>query len=515
MIALFPALFTALYAALFVATLWAARHAADRIAPRITAGWRWWVPSLAVLALTAALARPSNPIELFALVAGLGGWLMLNAAVELRRPGGRVQLAWAQLYVGLIALMAGQLAGQDYFSEAQGLEARFTWVLRELLGIFTLPWVSWLAPSWAEPRLIGEMYAAATQTLFSELPLLLAAGLHGFAWLAVATLAPTRAPRPGIALLPRSRWSLLVLPFGLFVGLIADHPTSSAFDVFIGEAAYAIVVPVYAAQGILLTHQLARPLRARTGIALLLLACFPFLPFVITFLVSLGFLDHLVALRRFGTAPAPTAPLEPAAVLKGGLVAAVAIAVLAVPGALANTSQGPPFESTPDCSGVSATPEAGRVRYTAGASSFAIDVDESSFEAGADTTHAAAQAACRARGARLCTSAEFDRACYCGYKEAIAGGRQFQSSLIATCFGEEGEGWSTSHCSSADGVTNLLSGRVELLADAERSGAHLIAGATLFVGGGWNLYCGYRSRAVDGPLQQGAWPWVGYRCCTD
>ncbi len=161
--------------------------------------------------------------------------------------------------------------------------------------------------------------------------------------------------------------------------------------------------------------------------------------------------------------------------------------------------------------------EPGRVRYSAPSGTFAIDVDEHGFGEGRPArTHAAAAAACAAAGARLCTSAEYDLACTCGHAGAMRDTRhEFQATIVSKCFGGTANTWDSSRCENADGVADLLSGRVELLADAEASGAHLLAGATLFVGGHWNLFCGYRSRAVDGTLRDGDWPWVGYRCCTD
>ncbi len=343
MIAAFPAIFAVLYTVACVAALAIARRTATRLAPAVTSGWRWWTPSISTLFLILAVARPTHWLGMFAVELLLTGWLLMNAAVELWRPSPRPRLAWAQLYVGLVVVMGVHLAAQGYVDEATGLTPAFKWVLHELLGVFTLPWVAWLMPSWADPSLVDGMMTAAVATLMAHLPLLLAAGLHGFAWLAVAILAPATVPAAGIALLPNSRLSLGLLPLALGCATLMDDPSSTPSDRLAGDVALAMIAPLYAAHGLILLHQLAAPLRARAVVLLLVVSAFPFLPLVVTFLVSLGYLDHVFALRWAGRPLPQAAPVAASTALKGGLWAALALAFMALPGALANTSQGPPF----------------------------------------------------------------------------------------------------------------------------------------------------------------------------
>ena len=518
MIGLNALIFPLLWVLVWTGMLAVVRAAAPRIAARVGTGRFWWIVLLVLLAalgigmrkaashLLGTAGRSLDLLESLLLsvpfTTGMFLWGLVAASVELRRPGGRPWVAHLTLYGILLFHVGTVLVGQGYLTSS-GLTSTFTWVVHALVGHFSLPWVELIGPDTEVARHTAALASQAADTLARHFWLPVAVGTHGLAWLSLRAIGP--CPPPGARLSePRHRLALAVLPIVAGMTLFADWSGSRGF---VAPMVLAVIAAPWAIDGGRVVARLARGLRSATLLPILLAATYPFVPAVATALVALGWAESALGLTETGgTRATPWRP-RLRALAGWGLGGVAALGVLA--------SAGSTPSRTATCE-ATASHEGDRfVVYTTPAGArLSVEVGDRAFPDGTPPSVAAARAACRAEGLRLCDSDTFDLACRCGYEAHTSSPSALQQRIGRECFSGGPDSWRTASCDSDDGVENLLGGRVELL-DGVTTGAGVVylAGPTQVFGGGWNVFCSFRNRFTSQALETHAWPWVGFRCC--
>jgi hypothetical protein len=137
---------------------------------------------------------------------------------------------------------------------------------------------------------------------------------------------------------------------------------------------------------------------------------------------------------------------------------------------------------------------------------FRIDAEETRVPEGAD-----AEATCRARGARLCTSDEWALACLCSFPNESQGGMQLTSNP-RMLFRRDSE---RAHASGpgASEIRGLLTGAAERVASARPGSVAMLAGPADAVADPFAVDCRYRALVPERALRDNAFPFVAARCC--
>jgi hypothetical protein len=157
------------------------------------------------------------------------------------------------------------------------------------------------------------------------------------------------------------------------------------------------------------------------------------------------------------------------------------------------------------CNRVNMTVTPRGVSVEAPSGNYTIDADETKVPA---RTMDAANAACAARGARLCSSDEWNLACVCTYPNESTGGAKLSSNggLVYRMETEAGE-------DALRDVRHLLSAASELVAPKIPGGVVLVAGPNDAVSDPFADDCRYRALLTDRALSSAAGDITAVRCC--
>jgi hypothetical protein len=286
-----------------------------------------------------------------------------------------------------------------------------------------------------------------------------------------------------------------------------------------------LLAPFYLAESLVLLHRWLRTLRTRTVLLLTLLALAVWAPVLGYVFVLVGWLAQLLRLREL----LPFAALveRPIGRPRLGSLLGTTLAMVVLFASSGGLSYAALRHASPKlgaaaemCGGITsnASWKTRMVSFSSPDGKFSMDVDETALPVPV-TDEADLDAACRARGKRLCSSDEWYVACLCTYPRDAQPGVKLGANYFAAARADKersardvGAEASTMSSDKQSEVRSLLSGRSEAVSGAP--------GAAIFVAGPSDQSpdvfaedCRHRAMVSARALGGAGREIAGLRCC--
>jgi hypothetical protein len=399
---------------------------------------------------------------------------------------------------------AGALAGTR---AARG----FAFAIHDYLGHLVLPLTSTVVgganlPLWATP---GALVGHVADTLCREWLLAVALATFGTAAYAYAYFAEHATPKVGLSLLPAPTGVTLAFSAIWVVGRGVSRETPLGLAVALAEI---FLTPFFVAEGLWVLYRLAARLRTRPLLVGLLAGAAVILPSLLAVLSVLGWAFHLVRLRAFEPILGDVQRSAARPRLRTAIAASMGTSALFGGLALADGSvlrrASPELEAFPEiCNRITLVATPRGVDVVSSSGRYTIDADETPVSGTLDS----ATAACAARGARVCSSDEWTRACVCTFpNESEGGAKLFANERLV--YRVESDQSGAGGPGTAE-VHRLFAGGSELVLPKIPGGGLLVAGPNDGVPDSWTADCRYRGLVTERTLASEAGGLISVRCC--
>ncbi|HVU04826.1 MAG TPA: hypothetical protein VHE30_23910 [Polyangiaceae bacterium] len=437
---------SAFFALVFVAGFVGRRFAEDEFS------WPKYAAFVVVALGLAVLLVAAKTTWVFLVVAGvLVLWVLIRGALDAQVTSIRERFGFLQLYAALLVVEYSALVRTGALAGTRATAA-FSLALDDALSELVLPLS--LAARGARPSMGAEaLVGSAVDALSANLLSVVALATFALSAFVYTHFAEHATPKVGLSLFPSPVVAAVLWPALLVLSRVLP---GDGLPGIVATTAAVFLRPYFVAEGLWVVHRFAARLRIRGALVLGLAALAAVSAGLCQGIALLGLGFHVVRLRAFEPILGDVERSAARPRIRTALaVAAVSSAVFAALGlldarALARTS--PRLAAGGElCDGVKFTTTPAGVLVASEAGSFTIDSDETSLDGSAD-------AACRARGARLCTSDEWMLACVCSYPNESVGGIKLGENdrLVFRVETDARDG------TPAD-VQRLLSGRTEVV----------------------------------------------------